>query len=230
VEEGNRLLLIDCGLGNKQSEKFFSYYEPHGEDSLEKSLNKAGFGFGDVTDCLLTHLHFDHCGGAVKKEGEKFLPAFPNATYYSHRRHWDWAVNPNAREKASFLKENILPLQEAGQLKFIEQGEEVMPGVNVTVVNGHTEAMLIPVIQYQNHQIAYAADLIPSAGHIPLAYVMAYDIRPLVTLEEKEKFLQRAVAENFTLFFEHDRSVEACTLMQSERGVKKQEELRLSDL
>lgn len=230
VEEGDRLILIDCGLGNKQSEKFFSYYEPHGEESLVSSLENHGFSSNDVTDVFLTHLHFDHCGGAVKREGEKLLPAFPNATYYCNEKHWQWAVNPNSRERASFLKENILPIRESGQLKMLTKDDEVIQGFNTIFVNGHTEAMMLPVIRYKERTIVYMADLIPSAGHIPVAYVMAYDVRPLITLEEKEVFLKIAVENNYILFFEHDRSIEACSLQMTERGVRMGEAIRLEEL
>lgn len=230
VEEGNRLILIDCGVGDKQSDKFFSYYEPHGDDSLDSSLKKHGFTPNDITDCFLTHLHFDHCGGAIKREGEKLLPAFPNATYYCNERHWDWAVNPNSREKASFLKENILPIKECGQLKMLNKESEIIPGFNMIFVNGHTEAMMLPVIRYNDRTIVYMADLIPSAGHIPVSYVMAYDVRPLITLEEKEIFLKIAVENNYLLFFEHDRSIEACSLKMTERGVRMDQEVLIADL
>jgi glyoxylase-like metal-dependent hydrolase (beta-lactamase superfamily II) len=230
VEEGDRLILIDCGLGNKQSEKFFSYYEPHGEETLMNSLEKHGFTPNDITDVFLTHLHFDHCGGAVIREEEKLLPAFPNATYYCNEKHWQWAVNPNSRERASFLKENILPLRESGQLKMLTKDDELIPGFNTIFVNGHTEAMMLPVIRYKEHTIVYMADLIPSSGHIPVPYVMAYDVRPLITLEEKEVFLKIAAENNYLLFFEHDRSVEACSLQMTERGVRMSEAIRLEDL
>ena len=230
IEDGKRLLLIDCGLGNKQSEKFFSYYEPHGEATLDSSLKKTGFHSDDITDVLLTHLHFDHCGGAIKKDGENLIPAFKNATYYCNEKHWQWAVNPNARERASFLKENILPIQQSGQLKMLRDGEEVMPNVSVQFVYGHTEAMMIPIIKYKEHNIAYVADLIPSAAHIAIPYVMAYDVRPLITIDEKENFLKEAAGENFLLFFEHDRSIEACSITATERGVKMKEEIHVADL
>ena len=230
VEEGNRLVLIDCGLGSKQSEKFFSYYEPHGDDSLEKSLRKKGFRPEDITDVFLTHLHFDHCGGAVKRDGEKLIPAFANATYWSHAKQWEWAVKPNSRERASFLKENILPIQESGQLKFLNDGEEIFPGFGNITVYGHTEAMMLPKISVNGNTVVYMADLIPSAGHLPVAYVMAYDVRPLGTLTEKEKFLPEAVANNYLLFFEHDKNIEACSLIQTERGIRMKEEVKVSEL
>ncbi len=231
VEEGNRLILIDTGLGNKQSEKFFSYYEPHGKDSLEKSLKKNGFSTDDVTDVFLTHLHFDHCGAAIKYDSDKKLvPNFKNATYWSNEAHWNWAVKPNSRERASFLKENILPIQESGQLKFLKEGDEVMPGFSFITVNGHTEAMMLPKIQHKGNTIVYMADLIPSDGHIQLAYVMAYDVRPLITLSEKEKFLQTALSENYILYFEHDRKTQACTIGMTEKGIKMKEEIRVEEI
>jgi glyoxylase-like metal-dependent hydrolase (beta-lactamase superfamily II) len=231
IEDGNKLILIDCGLGNKQEEKFFSHYEPHGEDTLSKSLNKLGFTESDITDVLLTHLHFDHCGGAIKREGDKLIPAFSNATYWSNEKHWDWAIHPNAREKASFLKENILPIQESGQLKFIEDGSTAIhPSVLIKTVSGHTESMLIPHISYKGNTIVYAADLFPSRWHIPIPYVMAYDTRPLLTLEEKLTFLPNAAENNYLLFFEHDPSVELCSLQATEKGMKEKECFRLAEI
>jgi glyoxylase-like metal-dependent hydrolase (beta-lactamase superfamily II) len=231
IEDGNKLILIDCGLGNKQDEKFFSHYEPHGDDTLTKSLNKLGFTESDITDVLLTHLHFDHCGGAIKREGDKLIPAFSNATYWSNEKHWDWAIHPNAREKASFLKENILPIQESGQLKFVEDGSTAIhPSVLIKTVSGHTESMLIPHISYMGNTIVYAADLFPSRWHIPIPYVMAYDTRPLLTLEEKLVFLPNAAENNYLLFFEHDPSVELCSLQATERGVKEKECFRLAEI
>ncbi len=231
VEEGNRLILIDCGLGNKQSEKFFGYYQPFGDDSLEKSLNKKGFRAEDITDVFLTHLHFDHCGGAIKmnKDG-KYIPAFQNATYWSHSKHWEWAVNPNSREKASFLKENILPIKESGQLKMLSDGEEIIPGFSNITVYGHTEAMMLPKINYKNKTIIYCADLLPSAGHLPISYVMAYDVRPLVTLIEKESFMNEAISNNWLLFFEHDKTIEACSIVQTERGIRMRDEIKVADI
>jgi glyoxylase-like metal-dependent hydrolase (beta-lactamase superfamily II) len=231
IEDGNKLILIDCGLGNKQDEKFFSHYEPHGDDTLTKSLNKLGFTESDITDVLLTHLHFDHCGGAIKREGDKLIPAFSNATYWSNEKHWDWAIHPNAREKASFLKENILPIQESGQLKFVEDSSTAIhPSVLIKAVSGHTESMLIPHISYMGNTIVYAADLFPSRWHIPIPYVMAYDTRPLLTLEEKLVFLPNAAENNYLLFFEHDPSVELCSLQATERGVKEKECFRLAEI
>lgn len=232
VEKGNRLVLIDNGLGDKQDEKFFSHYFLNGNDSLSKSLRKAGFTEDDITDVFLTHLHFDHCGGSVNwnKERTGYEPAFKNATYWSSERHWEWAVHPNAREKASFLKENILPIQESGQLKFIEDGGKLFDGFDVLYVNGHTEAMMLPIIHYQGTRLAYCADLIPSVGHVPLPYIMAYDMRPLVTLEEKTNFLNEAGKNNYILFFEHDPLVECCSLEMTEKGVRVKEKMPLSSI
>lgn len=233
VEMENRLILIDCGMGSKQSEKFFSYYEPHGEDTLEKSLSKHGFTPDDITDMFLTHLHFDHCGGAITKGADgKLFPAFKNATYWSNEKHWDWAVNPNAREKASFLKENILPIKESGQLKMVEvkEGIELFPNFNISFVYGHTEAMMLPHIRYNGKTIVYMADLLPSTGHIPLPYIMGYDIRPMETLKEKEKFLNTAVENNYILFFEHDKDNECCSLIKTEAGVRKRDAFRLEEI
>lgn len=228
IEEGDRLVLIDCGMGDKQSEKFFGYYEPHGT-TLEASLNQQGFAMDDITDVLLTHLHFDHCGGAIKREGDLLVPAFKNATYWSQREHWAWATHPNDREKASFLKENIMPIEESGQLKYVED-ETILPGINYQLAYGHTEAQIIPHIQYKDKTIIYCADLIPSSGHIAIPYVMGYDVRPLMTMNEKKDLLGSAVQNNTFLFFEHDRSVECCTLAETERGIRKGEELRLQDI
>jgi glyoxylase-like metal-dependent hydrolase (beta-lactamase superfamily II) len=231
VKTNNRLILIDTGIGNKQNEKFFSFYYLHGDDTLEKSLHKLGFSFEDITDVFLTHLHFDHCGGAISfdKISERYYPTFPNATYWSHSKHWEWAVHPNAREKASFLKENILPIQESGQLKFVDKDVYDLPFEYIDVY-GHTEAMILPLIKYKNQKILYTADLLPSAGHIPVPYVMAYDVRPLITLQEKEKILNQAVQENWLLYFEHDHKVEMCNLQNTERGIRMKEALSLSDL
>lgn len=233
VETGDRLILIDNGMGDKQSEKFFSFYYLHGEDTLEKSLKKHGFGFDDITDVFLTHLHFDHCGGSVKYTDAartKLAPAFKNARYWSNSKHWDWAVHPNAREKASFLKENILPIQESGQLNFIDQEGAWLPGFDVLFVNGHTENMMLPLITYKNTRVLYCADLMPSYAHIPLPYIMGYDVRPLETLKEKEQILPRAVKENWTLFFEHDALHECCSLADTERGIRQKDFLKISEL
>jgi len=231
VEYHNRLILIDTGIGNKQNEKFFSFYYLHGDDSLEKSLNKYGFTYTDITDVFLTHLHFDHCGGAISFERSKeyYYPTFPNAIYWSHSKHWDWAIHPNAREKASFLKENILPIQESGQLKFVDKDTYDLPFEYIDVY-GHTEAMILPVVEYKGTKVIYLADLIPSSGHIPIPYVMAYDVRPLETLKEKEQVLERAFQENWLLFFEHDPKIELCSLQKTEKGIRMQEALKLNEV
>ena len=232
VEDGKRLALIDNGLGDKQDSKFFSYYFLNGNDSLNSSLKKYGFSMDDITDVFLTHLHFDHCGGSVnwnsKKDG--YETAFKNATYWSNQKHWDWATKPNAREKASFLKENIMPIQESGQLKFINEGDRLWENFNVKFVNGHTEAMMLPVLNYNGQQVIYCADLIPSAGHLPVSYVMAYDTKPLVTLEEKILFLKEAMVNESILFFEHDLINECCSIEQTEKGIKVKDKFPLSTL
>lgn len=232
VELENKLILIDNGIGNKQDAKFFSYYFLHGDDSLEKSLHKAGFTFEDVTDVFLTHLHFDHCGGSIryKENSDKLETTFPNATYWSNKDHWMWAIYPNAREKASFLRENILPIEESGQLKFVEKEGELFPGFSAIFVDGHTEKMMLPHIRYKDRTVVFMADLMPSTGHIPVAYVMAYDTRPLLTLEEKEKFLKKATDNDYILFFEHDYKIECCSLQQSERGARLKETFRLDEI
>ncbi|MBK5285529.1 MAG: MBL fold metallo-hydrolase [Bacteroidia bacterium] len=232
VEYGDRLVLIDNGIGEKQNKKFLSYYYLHGDDTLEKSLRKYGFTPEDVTDVFLTHLHFDHCGGSVKwnKDRTGYQLTFPNATYWSNEKHWQSATHANAREKASFLKENILPIQESGQLKFIEDETELFSGFTVKYVYGHTEAMMLPHISFAGKTLVYLADLIPSVGHIPVPYVMAYDMNPLVSLEEKKKFLEHASKENFILFFEHDRQNECCSLKMTERGVREASVMTLASL
>lgn len=240
IEDGDRLILIDNGIGNKQSEKFFGYYFLFGDDTLDKSLAAHGFNRDDITDVFLTHLHFDHCGGSIERMGEGFRPAFKNARFWSNELHWKWATEPNAREKASFLKENILPIQESGQLEFVpvtrqQEGENVMvqdifPGFSALTVNGHTDAMMIPHIQYKGRTVVFMADLLPSTGHIPLAWVMGYDTRPLLTLAEKEAFFKAAVENEYVLFFEHDPKVECCTLVATERGAALGETFDLNEL
>jgi len=229
IEDGNQLILVDNGMGNKQDQKFFGHYYLHGEDTLDGSLSKHGFTKADITDVFLTHLHFDHCGGSIIRDGEKLLPAFPNANYWSNERHWKWATEPNDREKASFLKENILPIQESGRLKFIESGGNNFPEhLSVRHVFGHTDAMMLPQINYKGKTIVFMADLLPSAAHIPLPYVMAYDTTPLQTLEEKKLFLTEAQQKDYTLFFEHDPETECCTLQLTDKGIRSKEMFSLS--
>ena len=233
IEDGDRLILIDNGIGDKQDAKFFSYYYLHGEASLLGSLKAAGFAPGDVTDMFLTHLHFDHCGGGVKyKNGDGALElVFPNATYWSNADHWKWATEPNPREKASFLKENILPMQESGHLKFINPQEpSPFPQFDIFYADGHTDKMMVPVLKYKGRKLAYMADLLPSVGHIPLPYVMGYDTRPLLTLDEKARFLNQAAEEEMVLFLEHDAVNECCTVQHTEKGIRLKETFSLSEL
>jgi len=232
IQDGNRLILVDNGIGDKQDEKFMGHYHLHGEDTLDKSLAAHGFHRDDVTDVFLTHLHFDHCGGSIVRKGNQLVPAFKNAVYWSNERHWQWATQPNDREKASFLKENILPIQESGQLRFIEptDGTAFTDNVQVRFAYGHTDAMMLPQIRYKGHTIVYMADLLPSIAHIPLPYVMAYDMFPLTTLQEKKSFLAEAVENNYILFFEHDPQHECCTLHITEKGVRQQEMFPLSSI
>ena len=236
IENGKQLILVDAGIGDKQSEKFFSHYHLSGNDNLIGNLNKLGFSPEDVTDVFLTHLHFDHCGGAIQhnKDHTGFEPVFKNAHYWSTENHWKWATEPNAREKASFLTENILPIQESGQLKFIERKGDMTKNVfenfDVLFVDGHTESMMIPHIHYKDKTLVFMADLLPSVGHIPLPYVMGYDTRPLITLAEKGNFLQKATDENHVLFFEHDAVNELCTLQHTEKGIRLHETFNFSEL
>jgi glyoxylase-like metal-dependent hydrolase (beta-lactamase superfamily II) len=252
IEDEGKLILIDTGMGDKQDAKFFGHYYLHGDDTLDKSLAKHGFTKDDITDVFLTHLHFDHCGGSIVREGEKLVPAFKNATYWSNETHWYHATNPNAREKASFLTENILPIEESGKLKFIktpldknidEHGpnagwtvyppttiEGIIKEMTVLFVNGHTEAMMIPHIKYNGKTIVFMADLLPSVAHIPLPYIMAYDMKAADTLFEKSIFLTEAVSNDYILFFEHDPLIECCNLQMTEKGIKVKDTFKLSDL
>lgn len=232
IEDNKRLILIDNGMGNKQDAKFMGYYHLHGTDTLDHSLAKHGFSRDDITDVFLTHLHFDHCGGSIIRENDKLTPAFKNATYWSNQSHWDWAINPNDREKASFLKENILPIQESGQLKFIsiQDGISLTENVQIRFAFGHTEAMMLPQIHYKNQIILYMADLLPATMHIPIPYVMAYDMFPLQTLKEKKQFLEEAFRQQYILFFEHDPQIECCTLQQTEKGIRADQTFKLSEL
>ena len=246
IEDGDRLILVDNGNGDKQDAKFFSHYHLHGDDTLDKSLAKYGFSKDDITDVFLTHLHFDHCGGSIVLEEDlptgqavKLVPAFKNATYWSNKAHWDWATNPNEREKASFLKENILPIEESGKLKFVETmpmedgklGEIAFTeNISVRFVSGHTESMMLPQIKYNEKTVVFMADLLPSAGHIPMPYIMGYDMFPLTTLNEKKAFLKEALENDYILFFEHDPKYECCTLQQTERGIKPKDFFKLADI
>lgn len=235
IEDGQRLILVDTGIGTKQSEKFFSHYYLHGAATLESSLKKLGFDRTDITDVFLTHLHFDHCGGAIVADGNGgFQPYFPNAHYWSNERHWQWATVPNAREKASFLSENIQPIQASGQLKMVERKDDEHRGhalgFDVYFVDGHTDSMMIPMIRYKEKTICFMADLLPSVGHLPLPYVMGYDTRPLITLGEKERFLNEAVDNNYVLMLEHDSVNECCTLMRTEKGIRAEHVFPLIEL
>ena len=249
IEDSGRLILIDNGMGNKQDSRFFGHYYLHGDDTLEKSLARHGFGMDDITDVFLTHLHFDHCGGSIKREGDQLVPAFQNAVYWSNEQHWNWAVRPNEREKASFLKENILPIQESGRLKFIitplsnqSEGVQSPPegdrlktvpfsgDISARIVNGHTSSMMLPQVSYKGRTIVYMADLLPSVAHIPLPYVMAYDMFPMTTLNEKKIFLEEAVQNNYILFFEHDPVTECCQVQITDRGIRQKETFLLSEV
>ena len=235
IEDGGRLILIDNGIGDKQSEKFFGHFHLHGSHSLLDSLNKAGFGPGDITDVFLTHLHFDHCGGGVRwADRERQIPemVFPNARYWTNRAHWKWATNPNARERASFLGENLNPMMESGQLHFVEPGEggNAFPQFDILFVDGHTEKMMIPIIRYGSARLVFVSDLLPSTGHIPLPYIMAYDTRPLLTLEEKASFLNRAADDGWVLFFEHDPLIECGRLHRKEGRIVLETAFALSEL
>jgi glyoxylase-like metal-dependent hydrolase (beta-lactamase superfamily II) len=246
IQDGDKLILIDNGIGDKQDAKFFSYYYLHGDDTLNSSLAKHGFHSDDITDVVLTHLHFDHCGGSIIWEGEKLIPAFKNAIYWSNEVHWKWATEPNDREKASFLKENILPIKESGQLQFVgglsltgdrlqsnpidHRPSSIVKSLSFRIVNGHTAAMMLPQISYKEKTIVFVADLLPSVGHIPLPYIMAYDMFPLTTLQEKKSFLHEAADKNYILFFEHDPVNECCTLQKTERGIRSGEIFKLREV
>jgi len=237
IEDGNRLILIDTGMGNKQSEKFYGYYHLWGDDSLEKSLKTAGFSTDDVTDVFMTHLHFDHCGGSINynKDRTKLEPAFKNAHFWSNKDHWKWATQPNRREVASFLKENILPMEESGHLKFtsipqddILKNSEL--GFDIFFADGHTDKQMIPMINYKGKTICFMADLLPTVGHLPLPFVMGYDTRPLLTLDEKEKFLNLAADNNYYLFLEHDAHNEIITVQHTEKGVRLKDTYTCNDI
>ena len=232
IETDDKKILIDTGMGDKQDAKFFGHYYIHG-NTLEDSLANYGFTKNDITDVFHTHLHFDHCGGSIVKEDEKLVPAFRNAIYWSNEQHWKWATEPNDREKASFLKENILPIKESGQLSFVEvkEGESVFnKDITLKFAYGHTDAMMLPVIKYKGKTIVYMADLLPSAAHLPLPYIISYDMFPLKTLTEKKAFLYEALEKNYILFFEHDPTIECCTLQMTERGIRVKETFKLDEI
>ena len=232
IEDEDRLILIDNGIGDKQDDKFLKHYYLHGDVNLHSSLDKYGFSADDVTDVFLTHLHFDHCGGSVKWNKDKtgFEMAFKNAKYWTNKKHWKWATVPNNREKASFLKDNIIPIQESGHLNFVENENNIFNNFDALFVNGHTESQMIPHITYKGKTIVFAADLLPSAGHIPLPYVMGYDTKPLVTLMEKEKFLNEAAEREYIIFLQHDNYSECCSLQKTEKGVRLKDTFSLSEI
>jgi glyoxylase-like metal-dependent hydrolase (beta-lactamase superfamily II) len=238
IEDGNKLILIDTGIGNKQDDKFFGHYYLHGTDTMEQSLAAHGFTTNDITDVFLTHLHFDHCGGAIMRQGETLVPTFKNATYWSNAKHWQWATQPNEREKASFLKDNILPIEQSGQLRFLNCDSSnfslhttpISSNLSFYSVYGHTDAMMLPAINYNNKTIVFMADLLPAAAHIPLPYIMGYDMFPLTTLQEKKAFLTTALERNYILFFEHDPVHECCTLQQTDKGIRADKFLKLVEL
>lgn len=237
IEDGNRLTLIDNGMGNKQSDKFFGYYFPWGDFTLDSSLKKQGFHRDDITDVFLTHLHFDHCGGSIQWNKDKtgYEPAFKNAAFWSNKNHWKWATEPNRREKASFFKENILPMEESGQLKFTSLPNNDMVknselGFDIFFADGHTEKQMIPMIHYKGKTICFMADLLPTVGHLPLPFVMGYDTRPLLTLSEKEKFLNMAADNNYYLFLEHDAHNEIITVTKTDKGVRLKDTFSTQDI
>jgi len=233
VQDGDRLILIDTGIGTKLHPKVLPYYNLHGDATLDNSLAVHGFHPDDITDVFLTHLHVDHVGGAIIYQNDELKPAFKNATYWCNQEHWDWAtVNPNDREKASFLKENIMPLQESGKLKFlaVEEGLQFSPNIQVHFVSGHTKAMMLPVLQYKGRKIMFVADLFPTTGHLPIAYVASYDMFPLQAMNEKRQWLQKAVEENYILYFEHDAVNECCTLQQTDKGIRAKDVFKLTDI
>ncbi len=231
VVDGDRKILIDNGIGEKQDHKFLRHYYLNGDDTLEKSLTKLGFSFEDITDVVLTHLHFDHCGGSIKyNENNKLIPAFPNATYHTSKQQWEWAIHPNRRERASFLKENIQPIYESGKLNLFDTDTELFPNFHVKLFHGHTDGQVIPHIKVNDRTIVYCADLFPAVAHLPIAFVMAYDTRPLLTLEEREAFLKEAINNDYILFFEHDIDNECCSLHETEKGVREKETFTLAEL
>ncbi len=230
IKDGTRSFVIDSGMGDKQSEKFFGHYYLHGNDSLAKGLQKADLGFDEITDAFLTHLHFDHCGGGIKREGDKLLPAFDKATYWSNKDHWKWATEPNPREKASFLSENIKPMQESGQLKFVNTGGDDRLPFDIITVDGHTEKQMLPKLSYKGKTLVFMADLLPSVGHIPLPYVMGYDTRPLLTMSEKQAFLNEAADNGYVLILQHDPVNECCTVKHTDKGVRLDQVFAFDDI
>ena len=229
-DNGKNVVLVDTGMGNKQTERFFSHYSPNGEATLETSLRKAGYTFEQITDVVLTHLHFDHVGGAVKTDSDgKYKVTFPNAKYYVSKSHWELALNPNRRERASFLKENILPIKESGNLIFIEEEGEHIENIEFLIFNGHTEGQIIPVINFNGKKIAFCGDLFPATAHIPMPYIMAYDTKPLITLQDKERFFDFALKNNLTLFFEHDIFNECCSLKKTDKGIEVDKKFKLEE-
>ena len=237
IEDGNRLILIDTGMGNKQSEKFYGYYHLWGNDSIDASLKAHGFHRDDITDVFMTHLHFDHCGGSIQWNKDKtgYEPAFKNAHFWSNKNHWKWATQPNKREKASFLKENIIPMEESGQLKFTSLPNDIILkdselGFDIFFANGHTDKQMIPMINYKGKTICFMADLLPTVGHLPIPFVMGYDTRPLLTLDEKEIFLNLAANNNYYLFLEHDANNEIITVKHTEKGVRLDSTFNCNDI
>jgi glyoxylase-like metal-dependent hydrolase (beta-lactamase superfamily II) len=230
IDDGKNKILIDNGLGTKLDPKFASYYFLNGDDSLEKSLKNAGYQFEDITDVIITHLHFDHCGGSVLNKNGRLLPAFPNAVYHISRAQWKTANNPNQREKASFLKENFLPLYDSGQINFIDDNIEILPNIEIRLFNGHTEGLIVPFIKYNDKTIVYITDLIPTVANLPLSWITAYDIYPLVAMHEKELLLKEAVERNYILFFEHDIYNEACTLTNTPKGIRMEKVFHLNEI
>ena len=244
IEEAGKLILIDTGMGDKQDAKFFSHYlVPEEDDTLEGSLAILGFTREDITDVVFTHLHFDHCGGAIIRVDGALVSAFPNATFWSNQEHWDWAVNPNPRESPSYLKENILPIQASGHLKFVDVAttvitndllaavpSSIIENLSFRFANGHTRAMMLPQIKYKDRTIVFAADLLPTVGHIPLIYVMSYDMFPLVTLEERMSFFKEAADNNYVLFLQHDAVNECCTLKHTEKGIRLKDIFKIGEI
>lgn len=232
VVDGDRKILINNGMGNKQSEKFFSHYYLNGDDTLEKSLAAVGYTPADITDMFHTHLHFDHAGGGVKYNSDRsgFEPVFPNATYWISRAQWEWATHANRREVASFLKENIQPIEESGRLKLFDSPADLFPGIEIRMYDGHTDGQAIPFISYKGKTLVFTSDLLPTAAHLPLPWIMSYDTRPLITLDEKEAFLEEAVDNGYVLFFEHDLYTECCTLTRTEKGIKVDKVMKLNEL